>query len=109
MPIAPRFFEPAPGQPVGPFDRVPDLRVHATLGRQQPGALQVQDQAGKRVGEHVVHFAGEALPLGQRGGLGLRGAGLLHFGEQKFCPLVTFPKPPGEKRQEEEGQDPEII
>jgi hypothetical protein len=57
-------------------DRVADLRVCAALAGEQPGSLQVQDQAGQRVGEHVVHVAGEPLALGQRGGLGLRGPGL---------------------------------
>ena len=61
------------------------------------------------MGEHVVHLAGEALALGQRGGLGLRGPGLLQLGEQKLCPLVALPQPPGEQRQQEERQYPEII
>ena len=61
------------------------------------------------MGKHVVHLAGQALPLGQRGGLGLRGPGLLQLGEQQFCPLVTLPQPPREQRQQEERQDPEII
>jgi hypothetical protein len=61
------------------------------------------------VGKHVIHLAGQALPLSQRGGLGLGGPGLLQLGEQELSPLVTFAQPPGEQRQQEERQYPEVI
>ena len=71
-------------------DRVADLRVGTALAREQHGSLQVQHQAGQRVGEHIVHLAGQALALGQRGGFGLRRPGLLQLADQKFSPLVAL-------------------
>jgi hypothetical protein len=41
------FVQPGLGQPVGPVDRVADLRVRARLAGEQLGCLQVQHQAGQ--------------------------------------------------------------
>ncbi len=52
------FLQPGLGQPAGLADRLAELRVRASSGGEQPGGLQVQHQAGQRVGKHVVHLAG---------------------------------------------------
>ena len=55
---------------------------------QQPGAFEIEDEAGQRVGQHVVHLAGESLAFAERGGMGLGGPGLLELDEQSLLPLV---------------------
>ena len=43
---------------------VEDRRI---VGGEHPGAFELQHQPGQGVGEHVVHFPGQSLPLGQPG------------------------------------------
>jgi hypothetical protein len=90
-------------------DRVADPGARATLTGQQLGHLQVQHQAGQRMGKHIVHLTGQPLPLGQHGGLGLCGAGLLQLDQQQFGVPVALPQPPGEHRQQIDGGDREIV
>ena len=46
-----------PGQPL----------VGGAGQREQPSPLELEQQPGQRVGQDIVHVAGQPLPFGQRG------------------------------------------
>ena len=69
-----RLVEPGHGEVVRALEPVDHLRVGIAVARQQPRALELQGEGGERVREHVVQLARDAAALGQRGGLGVRGA-----------------------------------
>jgi hypothetical protein len=81
---------------VGSADRFRDLGVGVAPLDDEPGAFQVENQTGQRVGQHVVHFPGQALAFAEGGGLRLRGAGLFQLRDQSMGLLIGLPIPSGE-------------
>ena len=75
---------------LGQLVRAVDGGSQPTVGRvgqgEQPRALELDDQPGQRVGQHVVHLAGQPLPFGQRSRPQFGVAGLLHLGQQPLAP-----------------------
>ncbi len=72
---AARLVQAAGGEVVCALERTDHLGVGVAVAGDEPRALELQRERGQRVGEHVVHVAGDAaaLGLGRRLGLGLLG------------------------------------
>ena len=83
---------------VGALEAVDHVRVGIAVARQQSRALELQGERGERVREHVVQLAGDAAALGQRGGLGVRGARIAQL-------LDVLPEPPDQPHDQEPRQD----
>ena len=59
--------------------------------REQPGALELEQQSRQRVGQDVVHVAGQPLPFGQRGRAQFSAAALLQLDQ---WPALSGPPAP---------------
>ena len=55
---AARLLQSVAGEVVGPVDGYREPRVGWVLRGQQPGPLQLHDETGQRMRQHVVHFPG---------------------------------------------------
>jgi len=60
------------------------------------GALELDCQAGQRVGEHVVQLAGDAAAFGQRGRGGLGLLRVLELGQQQLGAVLALAAAPDE-------------
>ena len=60
------------------------------------GALELDGQAGQRVGEHVVQLAGDAAAFGQRGRGGLGLLRVLELGQQQLGAVLALAAAPDE-------------
>jgi hypothetical protein len=96
------------GQPVGAGHRVQELRVRARAVGEQARALELDDEGRERVGQHVVHLAGEAPPLLDRGSVGLGVAGGLELLDEVRLLAVRLPEQDHEGREPDEDRAAEL-
>ena len=82
------LFQAGLCQSMGALDGVSYFGVCAVSLGDQTCAFEVEYEAGKRVGQNIVHLAGEALPFAKRGGVRLCVAGLLELDDQLLGPVV---------------------
>jgi hypothetical protein len=71
---------------------------------QLAGALQLDGQAGQRVGEHVVQLAGDVAAFGQRGRGGLGLPRVPELGQQQLGPVLALAAAPDELAGHREQQ-----
>jgi hypothetical protein len=100
----PRVPQPGLGQVVGALQGGADPSAVRLLGRrQQPGPLQLQGERRQRMGQHVVHLAGQVLALGEGGRLHLGGPGLLELIQEPLGAPLALPCPLGEHHHQVQG------
>ncbi len=92
------------GQVGRPLDRGAQAFADRLPGGHLAGALQLDGQAGQRVGEHVVQLAGDAAPLGQRGRSGLALACVLELGQQQLGAVLALAAAPDELARHRQQQ-----
>ena len=87
------FFEPGLAQVVGTLDDFRQPGIAGVIGREHPGAFQLEHEPGQGMGEYVVHLPGEPLAFGQSSRPCLRRPGALQFDQQPFGLVVGLPEP----------------
>jgi hypothetical protein len=93
------FGKSRPSQVAGAVDRLGDARIGGVLCYQHPGAFELEQETGQRVGEHVVHFAGEALTLCEARGAGFGRPALFQVDEERPGLVIGFTEADGQDSQ----------
>ena len=75
------------------------------IGREHPGAFQLEHEPGQGMGEYVVHLPGEPLAFGQSSRPCLRRPGALQFDQEPFGLVVGLPEPSCQQRHAREANN----